>query len=863
MDQRSLSGACSVFLELSYALFLSCIFATVPKVPDYMAAKAGGAVQVHKNDTVKRTAMARRGLGREGKPIRLLSNHFAVKLSGIDAVFYQYSVSIKSDDDQVVEGKGIGRKVIDKMLQTYSSELAGKDFAYDGEKCLFTVGPLPQNNFEFTVIMEETSARAVGGSPGHESPGPGDKKRVKRSHLPKQFVVGISYSKDSPQISCPKRFKGDSDHARIGCLLVRQSFFSDDSRNLVDLTGGVSGCRGLHSSFRTTMNGLSLNMDVSTTMIVTPGPVVNFLLTNQNVRDIRDIDWPKAKRMLKNLRVKATHNNMEFKIIGLSDQPCSRQTFPMKVRSGSSEGETVDITVEEYFKSKQVFLEKPYLPCLDKPQDRMRVVTDAVKSNRYDDDPIFSSCGIKIDNQLTRVDGRVLPAPMLVVGNSQDCVPFKGRWNYNNKYRRWAIVNFSARCDMSRISRDLINCGRTKGIIIEGPYSLVDEDNQARRCAPIVRVERMFEKVKANLPGPPEFLLCVLPERKNCDIYGPWKKKNLHEMGIVTQCIVPSTKMNDQYFTNVLLKINAKLGGMNSKLALEHSRTIPVINKIPTIILGMDVSHGSPGRSDIPSIAAMLATNIATGHLRTQSPKVEMIDSLFKPLDSGKDDGIIRELLLDFYTTSQQRKPEQIIIFRDGVSESQFSQVLNLEVDQIIKVVLGTYLAWEALGFLEMFFFFIFWVIQAFQKNGQGPTPKITVIIAQKNHHETVPRTVVDSGIVHPKQYDFYMCAHAGPIGTSRPTHYHVLLDQIGFTPDELQKLVLSLSYVYQRSTTAISVVAPICAHLAAAQMSQFIKFEEFADTSSGSGVPSSSTAATVPELPRLHSDVCSSMFFC
>lgn len=45
-----------------------------------------------------------------------------------------------------------------------------------------------------------------------------------------------------------------------GCLLVRQSFFSDDSRNIVDLTGGVSGCRGLHSSFRTTIGGLSLNM---------------------------------------------------------------------------------------------------------------------------------------------------------------------------------------------------------------------------------------------------------------------------------------------------------------------------------------------------------------------------------------------------------------------------------------------------------------------------------------------------------------------------------------------------------------------------------------------------------------------------
>jgi eukaryotic translation initiation factor 2C len=91
---------------------------------------------------------------------------------------------------------------------------------------------------------------------------------------------------------------------------------------------------------------------------------------------------------------------------------------------------------------------------------------------------------------------------------------------------------------------------------------------------------------------------------------------------------------------------------------------------------------------------------------------------------------------------------------------------------------------------------------------GQGDLPKFTVIIAQKNHHtklfqadspENVPPgkhpcpvvllntakdpsplnslsnlhfvfasgTVVDSGIVHPRQYDFYMCAHAGPIVSS------------------------------------------------------------------------------------------------
>jgi hypothetical protein len=35
--------------------------------------------------------------------------------------------------------------------------------------------------------------------------------------------------------------------------------------------------------------------DVSTTMILKPGPVIDFLLANQNVRDPRYIDWLKVK----------------------------------------------------------------------------------------------------------------------------------------------------------------------------------------------------------------------------------------------------------------------------------------------------------------------------------------------------------------------------------------------------------------------------------------------------------------------------------------------------------------------------------------------------------------------------------------
>ncbi|PNX88240.1 protein argonaute 4-like, partial [Trifolium pratense] len=152
----------------------------------------------------------------------------------------------------------------------------------------------------------------------------------------------------------------------------------------------------------------------------------------------------------------------------------------------------------------------------------------------------------------------------------------------------------------------------------------------------------------------------------------------------------------------------------------------------------------------------------------------------------------------------------------------QFNQVLNIELSQVI----------EACKFLD-----------------EAWNPKFLVIVAQKNHHtkffqpgspdNVPPGTVVDNKICHPRNYDFYLCAHAGMIGTSRPTHYNVLLDEIGF-PQMIYKslcthfLMLSnnniccMSNSYQRSTTAISVVAPICyAHLAASEVGQFMKFED------------------------------------
>jgi len=110
--------------------------------------------------------------------------------------------------------------------------------------------------------------------------------------------------------------------------------------------------------------------------------------------------------------------------------------------------------------------------------------------------------------------------------------------------------------------------------------------------------------------------------------------------------------------------------------------------------------------------------------------------------------------------------------------------------------------------------------------------PPITIIIVQKRHHtrlfaqnkdqtdrsgNILPGTVVDTDVCHPSEHDFYLNSHAGIQGCSKPAHYHVLVDENGFSADCLQLLTYRFCYMYCRATRSVSIPPPAYyAHLAA-----------------------------------------------
>ena len=136
--------------------------------------------------------------------------------------------------------------------------------------------------------------------------------------------------------------------------------------------------------------------------------------------------------------------------------------------------------------------------------------------------------------------------------------------------------------------------------------------------------------------------------------------------------------------------------------------------------------------------------------------------------------------------------------FRDGVSEGQYQSVLDHEL-KAIKA--------------------------ASQELRPDARIKVTFVVCGKRHHvrffakdnsdvdrssgNLPPGTVVDTKIVSPFGFDFYLQSHAGLVGTARPCHYVVLQNEMGFTSENLIRCINSLCYSYCRATRAVSLVPP------------------------------------------------------
>ncbi|XP_003367469.1 eukaryotic translation initiation factor 2C 3, partial [Trichinella spiralis] len=152
--------------------------------------------------------------------------------------------------------------------------------------------------------------------------------------------------------------------------------------------------------------------------------------------------------------------------------------------------------------------------------------------------------------------------------------------------------------------------------------------------------------------------------------------------GLVTQCVLPKTisdvaiKKSYSTMLNIAMKINMKIGGINTKL-LEDEILDNYLYKNNALVIGVDVVHPSAVETHLPSIASVgIIHDIVVGNVDTKVTKFHASVKL-QPAKQELITGFIEqfsERLLE-YLDVNGTAPKNIIVYRDGVSEGQFMQV--------------------------------------------------------------------------------------------------------------------------------------------------------------------------------------------
>ena len=239
------------------------------------------------------------------------------------------------------------------------------------------------------------------------------------------------------------------------------------------------------------------------------------------------------------------------------------------------------------------------------------------------------SFGISVDPNMAVVPSRVLPPPKVIYKAGQASIR-DGGWNLvgvkfhsGGNMSNWAVLlitegrrsEFQSPQDPQLLSflRSFSNMCATSGLTVSQRPPVIMQtprlpraDSDSGRRQGINMIQKTLEE-KLDPKNKPSFMLVLL---STTDIYPGLKRLCDMQLGVQTVCMqldkATRERGQDQYFANVALKANIKLGGINHLLAPESMRWL---TEKKTMLVGIDVTHPSPtSLKGTPSIVAVVAS---------------------------------------------------------------------------------------------------------------------------------------------------------------------------------------------------------------------------------------------------------------
>ncbi|CAN9164259.1 unnamed protein product [Alternaria alternata] len=400
---------------------------------------------------------------------------------------------------------------------------------------------------------------------------------------------------------------------------------------------------------------------------------------------------------------------------------------------------------------------------------------------------LLRSFGLTVTPGLIKVPGRVLAGPRVIYQQNKTA-------SVDQKFGRWNMMNikFHTGIILAKWSTVMITLPHRPGSFDAQALTAVMQEFHQGLLKVGVMADQPMPVQRLQLQHADDASLGQFCERR------PTRIKTLSDKdyGLHTICSVGSKlwkdRGRDQYIANVALKFNLKLGGINQ---IVEKRTWSVSTSLTHHLAQLLTHHRC--RQWVASVDRFLGQWPAT--LRIQRGKQENVDDLAEMLKSRLN--LWRTKGKDHQGKPHQALPENILIYRDGVSEGQYDMVLSQELPQLRKACEAVYPATDT-------------------KKAAGDcdgNPDIG-----KSSGNTKPGTVVDRGVTEARNWDFFLRAHAALQGTARPCHYYIVHDEIfrqiyakqvpapfSNIADIVEDLTHNMCYLFGRATKAVSLCPP------------------------------------------------------
>ncbi|OQR76779.1 protein argonaute-3-like [Tropilaelaps mercedesae] len=802
----------------------------------------------------------RHSLGTWGSPIRLVSNLYGVSTT-LERLFH-YDVSIipldgrgRSNFDHSVP-VSINRRVIQKLACL--AYLGGRIPAFDGRSNLYLAQPLPSGHLTVHVAI-----------PIEPDAAEDEYTRKVNFEVSIQLAAIVALDGLRPEaIQALNVVVRSASVVAKNTVAVGRSFFTRQPGDYL-----IGNCRemwlGYYSSIRPGQWKPLFNVNISATLFHESLPLVDYVTkflkkpATVHLKDgLADFERRKLEQELRAVKIEVMHlpYKRRYKVAGISRKPASHCMIQMENRS---------LSVVQYFAEKyNRELEFPNLQCVltqakdggknfipmevcktiagqhaklvgpgeitqlirktaIKPVERFqsidRFVHSIVKNNAPD---LMEEFGLNINLKPERMYGRVLRPPMISTG-AKHVQPVDGQWRPDTflvgaTIEAWGIADCHGARRTREFAQSLQDIGKKFGMEILPPRFIRTYGSEFTPHSILSDIKSSFPETKLTV--------VILGRYTSYEGIKQVSESNSN-LVMMTQCVrgvnLDSKKHDRTFVTNVLMKINSKMGGVNNGVV---SKVLPAVLTRPFIVFGGDVSHPSPLNKKHSSIAAVVATmdHVPSKYYTVTSSQQTRTTNRLECIANLKD--MVKECLKEFERTNRT-KPLHLFFFRDGVSEGQFPIVRAFEVLQIRL---------------------------ACKELDENYQPPLTFLVVQKRHHvrfrpeieeegqgraRNIPAgTVIEEKVTHPTNFDFFLCSHAGIQGTSRPAHYQVIHDDANFSADELQTLSYNLCHTYGRCARSVSIPAPIYyAHLAAARarhhMIALDSQQELSESESSSGI--------------------------